>query len=158
MKGQETPRLLLMNGFQGLVIKMRIWLKKRFLSFWMIFSLATAMTACGQQTVNGQDMDQTGQESYESVAAKDVTDTVNGKTKNLDQSGRIPKSLELIPEASDLYTYNGLQFFWNKDAKKDNKSTKQSTAAYTAKSRIEDVIAVPAFRKKEQKDSELLIV
>lgn len=49
------------------------------------------------------------------------------------------------PEASDLYTYNGLQFFWNGEARGAGATDGVKNAEYTKGSLITDVMADPSF-------------
>ena len=49
------------------------------------------------------------------------------------------------PEASDLYTYNGLQFFWNGEAEDTGETDGTKSMEYTKDSLITDVMAAPSF-------------
>ena len=48
------------------------------------------------------------------------------------------------PEASDLYTYNGLQFFWSGE-EKETETAEQTKEVYSGDSLISDVMSDPAF-------------
>lgn len=49
------------------------------------------------------------------------------------------------PEASDLYTYNGLQFFWNGESEDTGETDGAKSMKYTKDSPIADVMIDPSF-------------
>lgn len=49
------------------------------------------------------------------------------------------------PEAMDMYTYNGLQFFWNRDINSNSSVISDGKVGYTTESYISDVVSNPVF-------------